>query len=98
MSEGHLRLNHPKLCQVATSLGLLGAKRWSKAVCFSKCCRGSFVIKLSRLSEVCFFAFEIVDFEQSCRSFTGCRCKNRRVGKGEAIVVQEVADRPHHCV
>ena len=49
MCIGHLRLNHPKLGEVAASLGFLSAKRWTKAVCLSERCGGRFVVELARL-------------------------------------------------
>ena len=89
MREGDLRLDHPKLCQVAARLGFFGAERRPKAVALADGGRSRLVVKLSRLREIG-LVVEVVHFEQGRRALAGGGSEDRSIHQGEATVVEEV--------
>ena len=52
VTESHLWLNHPELCSVATSVGVLCAERWAKGVHVTKGHSKVLCLKLTRNGEV----------------------------------------------
>ena len=52
ITESHLWLNHPELCSVATSVGILCAERWTKGVHITKGHSKVLCLKLARNGEV----------------------------------------------
>ena len=45
--EGHFRLNHPELGQVAGSVGVLSTEGGSKSINLAQCCGGQFAFELT---------------------------------------------------
>src|SRR6185436_13951323 len=91
MCISHLGFYHPELGQVATRLRFLRAEGWPKTISLSQSGSGGFVIELPRLREIRLLAVEIVHFKKRSGTFARCGRKDWRVGKCEAIVIQEVA-------
>ncbi len=92
VGEGHLRLDHPKLRQVATGLGLLGAEGGPEAVGLAHRHGRRLVVKLAGLCEVGFIV-EIVHLEERGGALAGRGREDGRVHQGEAAAVEEVAHR-----
>ena len=60
VEESHLRLNHPELCQVARSVGILGTESRTECVDGSKCSGTKLAFELTRHSQRCLLAEEVV--------------------------------------
>src|SRR6266481_10204829 len=70
-------LDHPEFGQVSSCFRLLGAKSWSKRVDVSEGRGRGFVVKLTRLRQVSFPVFEVIDFEERAGAFASRRREDR---------------------
>ena len=96
--EGHLRLDHPELGQVAARLRLLGAEGGAEAVDLAERHRARLHVELAGLGEVGLAEVEVGDLEEGGGPLAGARREDRRVDEGEAAPVEEVADGLHDRV
>ncbi len=58
--ERHFRLNHPELCQVAGSIGILGTERRTECIDGSQCSSGKFAFQLSGNSQAGLLSEEVI--------------------------------------
>ena len=89
MREGHFRLDHPELGQVAAGFGLFCAERRPETIRLAYRGRRGLVIELPGLRQVRFF-LEIIHFEKRGRPFARGRRKDGCVHQGKAAVVEKV--------
>src|SRR5215467_12921451 len=85
-------LNHPKLSQVATGLGLLGAESRTEAINLAEGGGSSFVIELAGLREVGLAILKVIDAKKGGGSFASSRREYRGVHQDKSIVVKVIPD------
>ena len=85
---GDFRLDHPELGEVAARLRLLRAEGRPEAVDLAQRHRRGFDVELARLREVSLL-LEVVHRKQRGRAFASRRRQDRRIGQGEAAIVED---------
>jgi hypothetical protein len=92
--EGHFRLNHPELGEMAAGLGFLCAKRRPETVDLAQRQRGGFHIKLAGLREERWVA-EVVELKQRAGALARRRSQDGRIGADEAFGIEVLLCGPH---
>ena len=92
--ESHFGFDHPELGEVAAGLRLLRAEGWPEAVHLAERHRGGFNVELAGLRQKRRIA-EVIDGKQRGGAFASRRRQDRRLGQGEALVVEEIMRRAH---
>ena len=95
--EGHLRLDHPELGEVATGLGLLRAEGGTEGVDQPVRHGQGLAVELAGLAEVGGLAVE-VGLEQRGGAFHGVGREQRRVELHETALLEEGVDGVHQAV
>ncbi len=91
LTVGDFRLDHPEFGEVTARLRFFGAKGWAERVHLAEGHGRGLDIELTGLGEVRLLV-EIIDGEQRACAFASRRSENRRIGEGEAALVEEIAD------